>query len=198
MLVEGDPGIGKTRLLEWLRDELGDDATWVEGHCASYGGQPLCHAPAEALRGWVGIEDVVRRGATLERLGLEPDALPYLASLLSDEDAPESLPAQFDAGLGTAYEAWLRGLARERPVVVAIHDIHWADHCTLALVERLLKLIDDIPLLIATTSRPALDGSDREFLARARLEHGEHIVELRLGPLGRGRSRRASVAARTG
>jgi hypothetical protein len=41
------------------------------------------------------------------------------------------------------------------------------------LVERLLKLIDDMPLLIATTSRPAPDGSDREFLARARLEHGE-------------------------
>src|SRR6476659_6894653 len=184
VLVEGEPGIGKTRLLEWLRDELGEDATWVEGHWASYVGQPLCHAPAEALRGWVGVEDVVRRGATLQRLGLEPDALPYLASLLSVDEAAASLPAQFDAGLGKAYEAWLRGLARERPVVVAIHDIHWADHCTLALVERLLKLVDDVPLLIATTSRPAPDGSDREFLARARLEHGEHIVELRLGPLG--------------
>jgi class 3 adenylate cyclase len=184
VLVEGEPGIGKTRLLEWLRDELGDDANWVEGHCASYGGQPLCHAPAEALRGWVGVEDVVRRGATLERLGLEPDGLPYLASLLSDDDGAESLPAQFDAGLGKAYEAWLRGLARDRPVVLAMHDIHWADRCTLALVERLLRLIEDLPLLIATTSRPAPDGSDREFLARARLEHGERVVELRLGPLG--------------
>ena len=184
VLVEGEPGIGKTRLLEWLRDELGEDATWVEGHCASYGGQPLCHAPAEALRGWVGVEDVVRRGATLERLGLEPDALPYLASLISVDDGEESLPAQFDAGLGGAYEAWLRGLAREQPVVLAMHDLHWADHCTLALVERLLKLIDDLPLLIAATSRPAPDGSDRRFLAHARLEHGERVVELRLGALG--------------
>jgi class 3 adenylate cyclase len=184
VLVEGEPGIGKTRLLEWLRDELGEDATWVEGHCASYGGQPLCHAPAEALRGWVGVEDVVRRGATLERLGLEPDALPYLASLLSVDDAAESVPAQFEAGLGDAYEAWLRGLAREQPVVLAMHDIHWADQCTLALVERLLKLIDDLPLLIAATSRPAADGSDQRFLARARLEHGERVVELRLGALG--------------
>jgi class 3 adenylate cyclase len=184
VLVEGEPGIGKTRLLEWLRDELGEDATWVEGHCASYGGQPLCHAPAEALRGWVGVEDVVRRGATLERLGLEPDALPYLASLISVDDGEESLPAQFDAGLGGAYEAWLRGLAREQPVVLAMHDLHWADHCTLALVERLLRLIDDLPLLIAATSRPAQDGSDRRFLAHARLEHGERVVELRLGALG--------------
>jgi predicted ATPase len=65
-----------------------------------------------------------------------------------------------------------------------MHDIHWADHCTLALVERLLGLIDDLPLLIAATSRPAPDGSDRRFLAHARLEHGERVVELRLGALG--------------
>ena len=183
VLLEGEPGIGKTRLLEWLREELGDDATWVEGRCASYGGQPLCHAPAEALRGWVGVDDVVGRGATLERLGLEPHALPYLATLLSADDGADGPPARFDAGLGNAYEAWLNGLARERPVVLAMHDIHWADHCTLALVERLVGLTEERQLLIAATSRPAADGSDRQFLARARREHGERVVALSLGPL---------------
>ena len=95
---------------------LGDDATWVEGHCASYGGQPLYHAPAEALRGWVGVEDVVRRGATLERLGLEPDALPYLASLLSDDGCsrracpPSSTPAS--GGRTKPGSAGLRGSGR--------------------------------------------------------------------------------------
>ena len=111
MLVEGRNRASARRvLLEWLRDELGEDATWVEGHCASYGGQPLCHAPAEALRGWVGVEDAVRRGATLERLGLEPDALPYLASLISVDDGEESLPAQFDAGLGARTKRGSEGL----------------------------------------------------------------------------------------
>jgi class 3 adenylate cyclase len=187
VLLEGEPGIGKTRLLEWLREQLGDDATWVEGHCAAYGGQPLCHAPAEALRGWVGIDDVVRRTATLERLGLEPDALPYLASLLSAaEDEPagaNGTPAEFEAALGEAYVAWIRGLAREGPVVVAAHDVHWADHCTLDLVERLLNLIDDLPLMIAVTSRPAPDAIDRRLRERARREHPDRLVELRLGPL---------------
>ena len=186
VLLEGEPGIGKTRLLEWLRDQLGADATWVEGHCASYGGQPLCHAPAEALRGWVG-EDVVRRTAMLERLGLEPDALPYLASLLSaGEDqagGADGTPAEFEAALGEAYVAWIRGLAREGPVVVAAHDVHWADHCTLELVERLLSLIDDVPLMIAVTSRPAPDAIDRRLRERARREHGDRVVELTLGPL---------------
>ena len=81
VLVEGEPGIGKTRLLEWLRDELGEDATWVEGHCVSYGGQPLCHAPAEALAAGSASTTSAGADATLERLGLEPDALPYLASV---------------------------------------------------------------------------------------------------------------------
>ncbi len=187
VLLEGEPGIGKTRLLEWLREQLGDDATWVEGHCAAYGGQPLCHAPAEALRGWAGVDDVVRRTATLERLGLEPDALPYLASLLSaadDEPArANGTPAEFEAALGEAYVAWIRGLAREGPVVVAAHDVHWADHCTLDLVERLLDLIDDLPLMIAVTSRPAPDAIDRRLRERARREHLDRVVELRLGPL---------------
>ena len=187
VLLEGEPGIGKTRLLEWLREQLGDEVTWVEGHCAAYGGQPLCHAPAEALRAWVGVVDVARRAATLERLGLDPDALPYLASLLSDSHdhrgGANGSPAEFDAALAEAYAVWLRGLARERPVVFAMHDMHWADHCTLALVERLIDLIDDLPLMIAMTTRPTQDAKDRRLRERALLEHPERIVELRLDPL---------------
>jgi class 3 adenylate cyclase/tetratricopeptide (TPR) repeat protein len=187
VLLEGEPGIGKTRLLEWLRERLGAEVTWVEGHCASYGGQPLCHAPAEALRAWVGVDDVARRAATLERLGLEPDAFPYLASLLSGSDDLASdangSSAEFDAALAKAYSAWLRGLAREGPVVFAVHDIHWADHCTRALVENLVSLIDDQPLMIAVTTRPTPDGNDRRLRERALREHGERVVELKLAPL---------------
>jgi class 3 adenylate cyclase len=187
VLLEGEPGIGKTRLLEWLRERLGDEVTWVEGYCASYGGQPLCHAPAEALRAWVGVDDVERRAATLERLGLEPDALPYLATLLSGSgerhDGANGSSTEFDSALAGAYAAWLRGLAGDRPVVLALHDLHWADHCTLALIERLLALIDDLPLMLAVTSRLSADSNDRRIRERALREHPERSVELRLEPL---------------
>ena len=187
VLLDGEPGIGKTRLLEWLRAQLGDEVTWLEGHCSSYGSQPLCHAPAEALRGWAGGEGNTQRAATLERLGLEPDALPYLATLLSagEERAAgaNGSPGEFEAELNRAYAAWLRGLCREKPVVLAMHDVHWADHCTLDLVEHLLDLLDDVPLMIAATSRLAPDANDRRFRERARLEHPDRIVELMLGPL---------------
>jgi class 3 adenylate cyclase len=190
VFVDGEPGIGKTRLLEWLREQLGADAIWLEGRCAAYGGQPLYHGPAEALRGWVGIDDVVRRAATLERLGLEPDALPYLATLLSADAGEEraggasGLPNEFRAALRQGYAAWISGLCREGPVVLAMHDIHWADHCTLELLEDLLSLLEVLPLMIAATSRAAPDAKDRRLRERARLEHPERIVEVELGPLG--------------
>ncbi len=183
VVVDGEPGIGKTRLIEWLQEQLRDDATWLEGHCASYGGQPLYHAPAAALRGWVAVDDVAQRTSTLERLGLEPDALPYLATLLSPDGGANGAPDDFGVALEQAYAAWLKGLCRDRPVVLAIHDIHWADQSTLDLLQRLVNLLDEQPLMIATTSRVAADGHDRRFREHARRKHVERVVELRLGPL---------------
>jgi predicted ATPase len=189
VVLDGEPGIGKTRLLEWLMQQLGDGVTWLDGRCASYGGQPLYHAAAEALRSWVGVNDTRERAATLERIGLEPDALPYLATLLSADAAGEHAgsgdgsPDAFGAALRQAYAAWLSGLCREGPVVLAVHDIHWADHGTLDLLEHLLRLLDDRPLMIAATSRPAPEGNDQPLRQRARRERGDRLVELTLGPL---------------
>jgi predicted ATPase len=77
----------------------------------------------------------------------------------------------------------LRGLCEERPVVLAINDLHWADHCTLELAESLLELLDDLPLVIAATSRLEPDSHDRRLRERARLDHPDRLIELELGPL---------------
>ena len=188
VLLSGEPGIGKTRLLEWLRDQLGADATWLEGNCASYGGQPLYEPLAEALRGWAGVDDVSGRSATLQRLGLDPNVLPYLATLLSAEGAKEHGGSNgerddFGAGLARAYAAWIAGICRDGPVVLALHDTHWADHGTLDVLRGLLDLLDDRPLMIAATSRATPDARDRELRERLQREEPHRVVDVALGPL---------------
>jgi class 3 adenylate cyclase len=189
VLLDGEPGIGKTRLLEWLREQLGNDVTWLEGSCVSFGGQ-LYQAPAEALRRWVASDDMGRRTSTLERLGLEPDALPYLATLMAAGSGGEHArgangsAGDLGAALTRAYTAWISGLCRERPVVLAVNDIHWADRPTLELVESLVDLLETLPLLIAATSRVSADASERHFRECARQRWPDRVIELTLGPLG--------------
>ena len=188
VLLVGEPGIGKTRLLGWFRDHVGDEATWLEGQCASYGGQPSYFPFTEALRGWLADDDAARP-AILAQLGIEHGALPYLSTLLSgsskaaDQAADNGPSDEFDAGVRQAYAGWLRSLCDQGPVVLAVHDIHWADRSTLDLAESLLELVNDAPLIVAATSRGEPDSHDEPFRARARADHAERLVELKLGPL---------------
>jgi class 3 adenylate cyclase len=188
VLLVGEPGIGKTRLLDWFRGLLGDEVTWLEGHCASFGGQPSYFAFTEVLRGWL-ADDSAARPTILARLGIDQEALPYFATLLSASSGREAhrpagdSPDAFGAGVRDAYGGWLRGLCEQKPVVVAIHDLHWADHCTVELAEGLLELVAHLPLIIVATSRLEPDSYDRRLRERARLDHADRMVELELGPL---------------
>jgi predicted ATPase len=64
-----------------------------------------------------------------------------------------------------------------------MHDIHWADHSTLALIDCLIGLIDELPFMIAATSRAAAQEGDRRLRERARRYRSDRIVELTVGPL---------------
>jgi class 3 adenylate cyclase len=184
VFVDGEPGIGKSQLLEWLCEQLRGEATWLEGHCCAYGGQPLYHAPAEALRGWAATDDVAQRTSTLDRLGLEPEALPYLATLLAtDAEYEGGSPGDLSGSIRQAYVSWIRGLCREGPVILALHGLHWADRSTHELVESLVELTDELPFMLAVTSRVAANEDDRGLRERARRDNPERIVELTLGPL---------------
>jgi class 3 adenylate cyclase len=186
VIVRGEAGIGKTRLVEWLEEQLRDEVTWLEGHCAPFGRQTLYQAPAEALRSWASGDDVGRRASTLAHFGLEPEVLPYLVTLIAAEGdgerarGPAGSSGEFSAALRQAYTAWIRGLCRERPVALVFHDLHWADSATVELVECLVDAVQSLPLLIAATSREADGPLDRRL--RERLPQ-DRVAEIELGPL---------------
>jgi class 3 adenylate cyclase len=195
LLIVGDAGIGKTRLLDELRAIAGARVTWLEGECVSYGGELLLWPCVQILKSWLGVEDaepdVAVRTKLRARLGPRlPEALPGLARLLairlepSVEARPGSLsPDELAAEIRAAYRAWVESLAAERPVVVALEDAHWADASTRELAEELLELTDRAPVLVAVTTRqdPASEGF--RFRLRVLADYPHRTLELMLGPL---------------
>ena len=195
LLLAGDSGIGKTRLLAEVATIAGDGSLWLGAQTRSFGSE-LIYGPFVAiLRSWLGAqpgeaEVSVRtklrsKLAALSELDLER-AGSKLGTLLGlHVDGQDPAPID-DLGIEIrqAYREWLGALAARRPVVVAIDDFQWADAPTRELAESLLELTERAPLLLAVCFRgqPASEGS--RFRLHA-LEHYPHrTTDLTLEPLG--------------
>lgn len=150
----GDAGIGKTRLVRELWDRLAgqpEEPLRRTGRCLPYG-QAITYWPlGEILREHLGIlesdaPDVVRsRLAGREMLGLT----------LGLESAEEIHPLAARDRLHDSWVDFLAELGAERPVVVLVEDIHWAEEPLLDLLERLARDVQ-APLLLIGTARPEL------------------------------------------
>ena len=159
VVIGGDAGVGKTRL---LREALsGADARVLSGGCVDVAEDSLPYAPfAEALRG---LADE-----------LEPDS----------EGAPLSATAQ--ARMYERLLGLLRRLGEDAPVVLALEDLHWADRSTRDLLRFLAGNLRTERLAIFATYRA--DDLHRGHPLRtllAELERGGAAERLHLRPFTR-------------
>jgi predicted ATPase len=148
--ILGGPGIGKSRLLRAARGEAGVSGVggidWYQVRCLPYATM-WPYGPVVELA---------------DQLPGPPVSDPFVARLLDlpAGDLLGSVPADaFHGGLHQAMNSWLATLGRDRPVVVAIEDIQWADWASLALLGELAGLAAHSPVVLAVTSRP--DGRFR-------------------------------------
>jgi predicted ATPase/class 3 adenylate cyclase len=199
LMLVGDAGIGKTRLLAEMRALSTGRVTWLEGACLSYGIGTVYGPFIEMLRKWIGAEEgeseLAIRTKLRAKLGLLPasqlaDVLPFVARLLGIKlDGPEDerlrhlSPEELAAKLRGAYATWVAALASQGPAVVAVEDIHWADPSTRALAEDLLELADTAPILLIATSRIDPQSEGWKLRARGLMDFPHRAVELALGPL---------------
>ena len=166
VLIVGEPGLGKSRLIEEFHARLRDTPhTWVEWSCSQLLQNTPLHPIAEWGRQRFGGADVPaeQRLADLEsslaQVKLDPaENVPLLAPLLDiplpQERAPTLAPEELRRRQLAALTDWVMAGARVQPVVLAFEDLHWADPTTLDVLRGIAERGALAPLFIVATTRP--------------------------------------------
>jgi class 3 adenylate cyclase len=197
LLIDGEAGLGKTRLVRELQTLAGERVTWLEGQCLSYGGVTTWPF-VQILMSWLGIEfgepEIAARTKARAKLGalgvLDLDeALPAFGRLLrlrlsaGHEEAGDGGPDAVAARIRRAYVEWLAAIARERPVVLVVEDLHWADSSTRELVEALLEVADRAAVLFVLTQTVSPGTEGAALRLRVLGEYMHRASELALEPI---------------
>jgi predicted ATPase/class 3 adenylate cyclase len=191
VLLSGEGGIGKSRLVEVLRERVvSEGSPGIVLRCSPYHTHSALYPVIAHLRrvlAWRRDETPATTLDTLERTlqvyGLAPDeAVPLVATLLS-MPLPEGrypllrlTPQQQRQRTLDALVAWLLGEAERQPILVVWEDLHWADPSTLELLGLVIDQVPTARLLTLVTARP-------EF--RPPWAPRPHLTQLTLGRLPR-------------
>jgi tetratricopeptide (TPR) repeat protein len=147
LTVVGEAGIGKTRLTAELLSSA--DATTLVGRCVPYGEGATYVPLAEALR--QAVPKRVR--ATVASLLAGDEHANVIAQRIA-ELTGEAEGAGSTGELFWAVRRFLESLASERPVLLVLEDVHWAEPTLLDLVEYLAAWASEAPLLVLCLARP--------------------------------------------
>src|SRR5277367_6723317 len=186
--IVGEPGIGKSRLIEEFRAKLVETPhTWVEWAAS----QLLQNTPLHPLAEWgrlrFGGADATDEGRladlenTLGLIGIDAaEYAPLLAPLvdipLPEERSAKFAPEELRRRQLAAVTAWYFAGARTQPAVLVFEDLHWADPTSLDLMQALAERGRTAPLFIIATARP-------EFRPPWSLRSHHSVISLR--PLDR-------------
>lgn len=190
IVVQGEPGIGKSRIVDALRQHLAvGQILQMSWYCAPDRSDSALHPVIEHLSHRAGIspgDSPVRRGEKLDAvmdrsavtdargraelkalLGVPPDPLPAepMTSERRREVLLQTLLGMVDRLAGTG------------PALLVLEDLHWADSTTLELLDRSRRLAADRPWLMVCTCRQDFDvrknlGDGASQIQLNRLAHG--------------------------
>src|SRR5215212_5804354 len=157
LTVLGPAGVGKSRLVAAALDALDDAATVLSGQCS---------ADAEGSSFWP-VAEIVRRAAEIKTADSPEQAEAKLEELLGVPDADEvadrlgRLIGLSPAPVTSEDAVWavrrfLEVLAERHPLVVVVDDLHWARPALLDLLEQVVALAREAPILLVAVARPEL------------------------------------------
>jgi tetratricopeptide (TPR) repeat protein len=195
VLLEGEAGIGKTRLVDELVGRLaadGEEFDFLFGSYPPLGAAAAAGAIAAAFRDHLGAEGLEE--ALRERLRAGPDVLAGLAAFLRGDSQPRGGEPISRDELAGQFVRLARSLAQERPLVILADDLHFAPEHSRALFGVLALAAADMRVLLVGTAR---QGLPRDWVAGLdRFEHATRLTLPRLGPRDLSRLLEAALGSR--
>ena len=147
--IVGPPGIGKSRLAEELTLSMAQRARVVTGRCLSYG-EGITYWPLAEIVHDIGGRDLNAAVVALVRENADV-VCERIAAAIGSGDSPGS-----PADICWAFRKLLEGLARERPLIVVVDDLHWAEPTLLDLLEYIAGFASGAPILLVCLARAEL------------------------------------------
>jgi DNA-binding SARP family transcriptional activator len=189
VLLTGEPGLGKTRLVQECRKGTGP-LLWLEGRCVSYLSSTPYGLFQQLLANWAGVtpdqpEAVVRPAlerALAQAMG-NKDLFPVLARMMGLSPGAalgRMSPGELQRATFAAWRSVVSRLVLKAPVVLVLEDLHWADPTSLRLALDLARLAEGRRLLVLATSRP---DAGPEVASLGSGKSGPPVHRIVLGPL---------------
>jgi class 3 adenylate cyclase/tetratricopeptide (TPR) repeat protein len=211
VLLSGEAGIGKSRLIQVLRERLASEPhTRLECRCSSYHQNSPFRSLIELLQGAFGFNPDDSDESRLAKL--ETGLAPFIASL---PDAVSLYAALLSIRLGERYPPLamtpqrqkeqtvetvlgvLLAMASREPVLFVVEDLHWADPSMLELLDLLVEQAPTARLLVVLTFRPEFRPAwpGRSHLAQVTLDRlGPSQTELMVTSVAGGKRLPAELA----
>jgi class 3 adenylate cyclase/predicted ATPase len=190
VLLSGEPGIGKSRLMAALQERVGAEAhSRLRYFCSPYYVNSALHPVIKQLERAAEFhrDDSIdtkldKLEALLSKTGGDiTETCPLLADLLSIDTADRYKPVKLMAEARKARTLralleLLRGLATAQPVMMLFEDAHWIDPTTSEWLEMVIGRLKDLPVLLVISFRPEHKPAWTQF---------PHVTALSLGRLRR-------------
>jgi class 3 adenylate cyclase/tetratricopeptide (TPR) repeat protein len=156
--VFGEAGVGKSRLVAEAVERLQTRGRVLHGRCLSYG---------EGITFWP-LAEILREAAAITEADSQDAARSKVSALLEEVEEGGTISERLASVMGIASTSYpieeifwatrrtLEALAQERPLVVIIEDIHWAEPTFLDLLEHVVDLFKQAPILVLCSARPEL------------------------------------------
>ena len=184
VIFTGEAGIGKSRILQELGKRISkDNFFYLEYQCAPYHTNTALYPLTSRLEVAAGYERNDNNEQKLEKLEklvamssedmvFDMPAFVSLMGLRADPKwpMPNLDPDEKKERIFTALINNMFALAKTKPLLIKIEDVHWIDPTTLELMGRMIKSLKGHNILLLITSRPGFDADFLEETHVTRLE----------------------------